>query len=800
MIRRRQLCWLVALACACGGNEEAASTPGTTGEAPAAPAPEPVVPQTCTGDEHTCVMKPSGEVLCAGRNLDGELGDGTAQTRWAWTPVVGITDAKALACGQSHTCALRRGGEVSCWGRNEHGQLGAGHTDVTHVPVAVVGLSGVAQVDAGTGFTCARLTGGTVSCWGEGGNGRLGNGSNDDKTAPTPVAGLSDVAEISLGRAHACARKSDGSVHCWGANSSWQLGQGEENRRDATAPVAIAGVTATGIGLGGNHTCAITAAGLSCWGQNDAGQIGNGEGGSQVYAKTPVAVPGLSGVTQVALGARRTCAIVAGGEVKCWGYNNYTAELLGVGSREGNVLAPTSVQGMTGAVRMDTGDDHACAFNAAGALHCWGAAGHGRLGNGSPARLAAASAIVPNVAGLSGTANAMPTFPPAEGTLTLQPALAVGSNEVCGVKADGRVFCFGENNGGRLGIGSTRANASDSSVHVVGLSDAVQVATGLGRSCALRRNGTVACWGQLGGQLEVSHPVPIEGFANLTSVAVGGSAGGMVLCGRHADGTVSCAGENHIGQLGRGSRGDFDLAPAPVAGLTDIEQVRVGVDAACARQSSGKVFCWGSGSRGQLGHGATQPSPSPVEVSGISDATDLGGGSYNYCALRRGGAVACWGSNEDGQIANGKAGRENDAAAPVAVRGLRGASRLGDSTDSICVAMGNGEGRCWGANDFGQTGSGDAETDDVMAPVVFKRDDVAVQALGNVLQMGCGWNFCCAMHAQGGVSCAGSTPIGGSGGFLGISNRRSATPIAAPGVVFATATSEATPAEGATAP
>ncbi|MCA9616640.1 MAG: hypothetical protein KC586_27970, partial [Myxococcales bacterium] len=167
------------------------------------------------------------------------------------------------------------------------------------------------------------------------------------------------------------------------------------------------------------------------------------------------------------------------------------------------------------------------------------------------------------------------------------------------------------------------------------------------------------------------------------------------------------------------------------------------------------------------------------------------GGSYNYCAARRGGAVSCWGSNEDGQIANGKAGRENDASTPSAIRAVRGVSRMGDTTDSMCVTLANGEGRCWGANDFGQTGSGDAETDDVMAPVTYKRDDVAVTALGNIVHMGCGWNFCCAMHAEGGVSCAGSTPIGGSGGFLGISNRRSATPIAAPGLVFATAAPEA---------
>lgn len=780
---------MIAASCgACGGGEETPSASNTSTASTTetrVPTEAPILPQVCTGDEHTCVMKASGEVLCAGRNLDGQLGDGTGQSRAAWTPVVGISDARSIACGQTHTCVVRRSGEVSCWGKNEHGELGAGHTDVTHVPVAVAGLTGVAQVDAGSSFACARLAGGAVWCWGAGSNGRLGSGTNEDKPAPTAVAGLTDAAEIALGRAHACARKNDGSVVCWGASSAWQTGLGEENRRDVLTPTVVPNVNASAVAAGGNHTCAITGGGVTCWGQNDAGQIGNGEGGSQVYAKSPLAVPGLGGVTQLALGARRTCAIVGAGEVKCWGYNNYTAELLGVGSQEGNVLSPSSVRGVTGAARMDTGDDHACAFDAAGALYCWGAASHGRLGNGSGARLAAASAVVPNVSALSGTASTMPTFAASDGGLPIQPGLAIGSNEVCGVKADGRVLCFGENMGGRLGIGSTRANASDSDTHVVGISDAVQVSTGLGRSCVLRRDGSVACWGQLGGELEVSHPIPMEGFVGATSIAVGGSASAMVLCARLQDATLVCAGENYGGQLGRGARGDFTLVPAPVAGLTDVAQVRIGVDAACARQTSGKVFCWGTGSRGQLGNGATDPAPSPVEVVGIRDATDLGGGSYDFCVTRRGGALSCWGGNDDGQLGNGKSGRDHDSATPVSVRSVRGVARLGDTTDSMCVALGNGEGRCWGANDFGQTGSGDTETDDVTAPVKYERSDVAVQALGNVVQMGCGWNFCCALHAQGGVSCAGSTPIGGSGGFLGISNQRSATPIAAPGLVLA---------------
>ena len=212
--------------------------------------------------------------------------------------------------------------------------------------------------------------------------------------------------------------------------------------------------------------------------------------------------------------------------------------------------------------------------------------------------------------------------------------------------------------------------------------------------------------------------------------------------------------------------------------------VLVGTDAACALTGEGKVMCWGSGSYGQLGNGAMNGSATPVEVAGIRDAVAIGGGSYNFCALRRNGSLSCWGGNDDGQLGVGTSGRETNTGTPAAVRGLRGVASAGKAGDTMCVALRNGDGMCWGANDFGQTGHNDAETDDVTAPWDYLRTDAAVAAMGNLVEMGCGWNFCCGLHAQGGISCAGSTPLGGDSGFMGLSNVRSTTPVAAPSITF----------------
>lgn len=771
------------LAFACGGDDEetAAGDDTEQPDEPAAPAAVPVVAQVCAGIAHTCVMRATGEVFCAGSNLNGQLGDSTAQNRSRWVPVAGLSGATSISCGAHHTCAITGGGSVSCWGRNNHGELGGGNDAVAHAPVAVPGIADAVEIATGNEFTCARRAAGAVSCWGSGDSSRLGSGSTDDSHSPVSVAGLNGAAQITAGRAHVCARKDDGTVWCWGAGGSFQLGQGE-SRSNATSPVQVQGLTgATIVSAGGNHTCAATATQVFCWGANRDAQIGAAAAPTETNVGTPTAVDEIGAVTQLDVDTRRSCALAAG-QVFCWGYNNRTSQLLANGSQEATVPTPTVVSGLTNVARFDTGPTHACAVTANNELFCFGSAGGGRLGNGDNHSLHTAGIVIPDVNALEAPASVRATFPAAPGELSARTEFHVGSHSVCGIRGEGQVFCFGSGSDGRLGTGSTRSNPSDSGSPVAGIEDAVQVATGLTRACALRRNGTVACWGTLTTSVSTSLPIPIEGITDAKRLAVGGSAATMSGCVVHQDGGVSCWGYRP------GTRDAATLEPARVEGLADVTDLRIGTNSVCALHASGSVSCWGSGSYGQLGNGATDSSPTPVEVAGISNGTALGGGGYNGCVLRRGGTVSCWGSNEDGQLANGQSGREANSASPVAIRGLRGVASLSKFGDSMCAAMSDGSAQCWGANDFGQTGHDDSDTDDVLQPWEYLREnDPVVAGFGNIVQMGCGWTFCCALHADGHVSCAGSTPIGGSGGFLGMSNRRSSTPIAAPGPAFAVA-------------
>ncbi|NOY93511.1 MAG: hypothetical protein GXP55_20195 [Deltaproteobacteria bacterium] len=776
---------LMLVGVGCGDDAApAAGSPAAPGAAPAAAAAAPVEAQACTANRHTCVMKPTGEVYCAGVNLDGELGDGTTQTRWSWVPVQGVSGARQLACGAHHTCVIAATG-VFCWGNNASGALGAGNQNTTLAAVKVQGLADATQLALGDGFSCALRTGGSVSCWGDGEKGQLGNGATELSAAPVQVSALDGAVQVSAGRAHACARKSDGTVVCWGSARQGQLGQGTESPRNSMVPVVATGVAgATDVAAGGNHSCAITAAGVLCWGQNRYSQSGAGD--ENVMA--PTAIAGLTGATQLALAGKHTCALVEGGAAKCWGYNNYTGQLLGVGSEEEKVITPTAVPGVTGLLHLTTSSSSSlgmatCGLNAAHQLWCWGTATDGRFGNDDGDSLHNAAAVLADVTALNAPASVPNTFAAAPGDLAPRTSFSVGARTVCGVR-EGRVYCFGGGDGGQLGTGSTRANPAASASPVVGISDAVQVANGLGRACALRRNGSVVCWGKLSSQISSSLPLPIDGLTDARSISVGGGSSALTVCAVLRAGGVSCAGQSMTG----GSQAS--LSASAVEGLTDITEVNVGTSSACAMQRTGKVFCWGSGSYGQLANGDTRRSTTPLEVPRIHDAVALGGSSYNHCVVRENRSLSCWGSGQQGQLTNGKTGSDGNSFAPVSIRGLRGVAAVGSIGDTMCVPLTSGEGQCWGANVFGQTGHDDSDTRNVGAPWEYLRTDPAVAAFGNVAAMGCGRNFCCALHANGGVSCAGSTPLGGSRGFLGLSSRRSKTPIPATGITFSVITED----------
>ena len=363
-----------------------------------------------------------------------------------------LTDALAVAAGGGHTCALTTAGGVQCWGLNNVGQLGDGQicgTSSCTTPVDVSGLtSGVAAVAAGSGHTCALTTAGGLKCWGNNGSGQLGDGTTTTRTTPVVVSGLaSGLAAVAAGQFHTCAVTTGGGAKCWGNNFFGKLGDGTSGFANFSAtPVDVSDLTSgvADLGAGRHHTCALTTAGgLKCWGQNNVGQLGDGQACGIVTCTTPVDVSGLSsGVAAVAAAGGivndgHTCAVTTAGGVKCWGDNNVGQ--LGDGTTTDRAT-PVDVSGLTsGVVAAAAGSSHTCAITTAGGLKCWGNNSSGQLGDGNGGVFGDSSPTPVDVVGMaSGVA-----------------AVAAGSNHTCAVTTTGGLKCWGNNDRGQLGDGTT---------------------------------------------------------------------------------------------------------------------------------------------------------------------------------------------------------------------------------------------------------------------------------------------------------------------------------------------------------
>jgi alpha-tubulin suppressor-like RCC1 family protein len=96
---------------------------------------------------------------------------------------------------------------------------------------------------------------------------------------------------------------------------------------------------------------------------------------------SPAVVQGVTGVTSLAAGGRHACAVVDGGQVRCWGSDNFEGQL-GDGTTD-YPWSPVAVEGLAGATALAAGDMHACAILSSGGVECWGWNAEGQLGDGS---------------------------------------------------------------------------------------------------------------------------------------------------------------------------------------------------------------------------------------------------------------------------------------------------------------------------------------------------------------------------------------------------------------------------------
>jgi alpha-tubulin suppressor-like RCC1 family protein len=347
--------------------------------------------QVAGGAEHTCALTADGDVLCWGNRY------ALALMGFAWDdqpfplPISGITETiQSLAAGGFHTCAVTSQGRVKCWGWNNYGVLGGEQTvEMPIVDVATV-TETVSMVALGNIHTCILTESGGVKCWGWNRQGELGNNSLDNSYTPVDVVGLSSgVSAIDSGGYHTCALTEQQEVLCWGDNRYGQLGDGSVTI-SRTTPVAVSGLSGVSeISVGGYHTCALANGQVKCWGSNSDGQLGDGT--TVISSSLPVDIVGLTDVQEVAAYAYHTCARLANGDLRCWG-NNTDGQLGDSTKLSSNT--PVAVVGLAGEaaalaqggafnIFVETyGGDFTCAALTDGDAQSWGSNRSGQLGNG----------------------------------------------------------------------------------------------------------------------------------------------------------------------------------------------------------------------------------------------------------------------------------------------------------------------------------------------------------------------------------------------------------------------------------
>lgn len=585
-----------------------------------------------------------------------------------------MTDVVQISAGMSHTCVLKTNNDVRCWGSNQWGQLGNGTTVSSTQDILVSGLGGtVSSIAAGNSYTCALLSTGAVKCW----------GGINGTTSPTDIAGWgSGVTQLSAGTSYVCALKNTATIECFGNNDEGQLGNG--NTTYQASPVVVSGITtATKVAAGNVNTCAILTGGAAkCWGYNFYGSVGDGTTTDRL---TPANVSGLgSGVVDISTsGAANgvgTCAVLNTGAVKCWGANTHGKVGDGTTSQRNS---PTNVSGLaTGASLVSVGTAHACAMMSSGSVKCWGNYGNmARLGNGN----IGTSSVPVTVSGIS--------------TAT---SISLMNGHACVTLVSTGASCWGDNTYAQTGdmIMASRSFA----LSLAGNFKVQQMALGESHSCFLTTAGAVKCiglnsTGQLGNGTQVGSSV-IVNVSGLSSGVVQIAVGKYHSCALTTAGAVTCWGYNSDGQLGDNTT-TFRTAPVAVSGLSSgVVEIAAGNNHTCALMGSGTMKCWGENANGQIGDGTSVGKLIPTDVTGLSGTiTKIAAGVSSSCALFDTGGLMCWGTPAgNGSLSN--------ALSPVAVTGLSsGVSKISMGTIN-CAIMTTGQAKCWGTNVQGQIGNG----------------------------------------------------------------------------------------------
>jgi len=387
-------------------------------------------------------------------------------------------------------------------------------------------------------------------------------GCRDDAESPTgPELGpaLSTSAtqalsfrQISAGKFHSCGVTTDNLAYCWGQDASGELGDGTHPANGSSStPIPVSGgLHFLQVSAGNYYSCGVTTDQRAyCWGENFYGKLGDGTNTPRL---TPVAVIGGHRFRQVDTGDYHTCAVTPSDEAFCWGYNHYGQ--LGDGSTFNQRRRPVRVAGGLTFRRVIAGALHTCGVTTGFRAYCWGDGRDGQIGDGKTYTRWTPRLVT---GGLS--------FRQVHAGYTHRP----GGAHSCGVTTDNRAYCWGGNDQGQLGDGTT---------------------------------------------IQRLKPVAVAGGLQFNGV----SPSEEHTCGVTTGSRAYCWGWSYYGVLGDGSQlgdGPARLSPVAVVGGISFSAVSAGPGHTCGVTTGNAGYCWGQNNAGQLGDGSQTTTSTPVAVA-----------------------------------------------------------------------------------------------------------------------------------------------------------------------------------------
>lgn len=722
------------------------------------------------GNEFSLVLSSEGKVYSWGRNdasvlmnmptttVGGQLGAGAATSisETEVSPVAvdmtGVLAGKtvtAISAGAYHSLVLTTEGKVYSWGVGRNGALGHGVTQDAAISPVAVDMTGalagktVTKVLAAGLCSFAITSDGLLYAWGINNEGQLGDGTTTDRLTPVAV-NLSvlegrRVMKVCSDGIAALVLTQDGRVFGWGANSYGELGNGTTTDSLIPVPVdrsgALSGKAITYLSFGDGHAAALAA-------PDPAADVkvyeGVGTAGPQIFENTgihdfgshlpPSAFSRSFTLKNDGVAFINTLSLsVSGPHAGNFAVSPLSSPLAPGASTTFNVtFAPTAVGFRSATITINginVGDGNPIAFriNVTGTgvepapadAYGYGVNTFGEVGDGSTITRPA-TVRVDKSGVLAGKFFA---------------AISAGSFHKVALSTEGKVYAWGANDVGQLGIGTQIDSPLPVAVTgVLATKTVTAIAAGAKHCLALTSEGKVYAWGDSGqGQLGINSyvfqttPVPVDTTGVLAGkTVVGIAAGENNSFAVTSDGLVFAWGYNNSnyagvpGKLGDGTSTAFRPAPVAVTGaLTGklVTMVSVGDNHTLAVTADGKLFAWGENTTGALGDGTTthRLAPVAVDVTGVLAGKTIISASAGYdhtLAVSSDGQVFAWGANGTGQLGDGTMASH---LTPVAVD-MSGAM-AGKNVISVCAAnsesiavTSSGEYFGWGYFAEGQAG------------------------------------------------------------------------------------------------